>query len=300
VIVLTIGCIKHIGGDKRYRFRFMLYSADHILTVFGSYSFKKRQIDDLRKRQRRTTMAAEQSQEEVDLTLAFGPTKDASQTLFELWESSKSLGIDVQDMYGNPRPEGGKWLGDFEAKVAQHLGKEAGLFLPSGTMAQQVMLKIAQKTALLAKKKVKTVNCEKSSFFAHPTSHLLNHEHDSYAALLNMTVHKVGSPVEPLSAQDIESYSITQEDKSKACALILEVPHREIGGQITSWADVESMKTYCEENGLWFHMVLSCFECFAFIAHCSPLLHILFLVFHRMVRGYGRPSHTLQIQRTEV
>lgn len=190
----------------------------------------------------------------TDLTLAFGPTKSASETLHTLWQSSVDLDIDVQDLYGNARPEGGKWLGDFEAKVAKDLGKEQGLFVPSGIMAQHIMLKIAQKTDIVATKKEKTLKCDKNSFYAHPTSHLLRYENDGYAELLGMSAHQVGDPTRPLSADDLDRYKAAT-DVTSACALILEVPHREIGGQMTSWDDILKMKTYCADNGLWFHMV---------------------------------------------
>lgn len=196
------------------------------------------------------------SSEVTDLTLAFGPTRSASDTLYDLWQASKSLGIDMQDVYGSARPDGAHWLGQFEAMVAKDLGKEAGLFLPSGTMAQQIMLKIAQKSTLLSAKKPKARQCEKSSFYAHHTSHLLRYEHDSYSELLSMSVHVVGDPLKALSAGDLEVHKkTTTEDLSSTCALLLEVPQREIGGQMTSWEDIQKMKAYCEENGLWFHMV---------------------------------------------
>lgn len=41
------------------------------------------------------------------------------------------------DMYGS-----GKIIEDFQEKMAKYLGKESSVFFPSGTMAQQIALRI--------------------------------------------------------------------------------------------------------------------------------------------------------------
>jgi Beta-eliminating lyase len=42
-------------------------------------------------------------------------------------------------------------------------------------------------------------------------------------------------------------------DDDKVAALILEVPHRELGGKMTPWNDIVQMRDYCRENGIAFH-----------------------------------------------
>jgi len=70
------------------------------------------------------------------------------------------------DRYGE-----GSLINDFEHEVAMLLGKEEALFLPSGTMAQQIALRIwADRT-------------HTSTVAFHPTCHLEIHEQKGYALL---------------------------------------------------------------------------------------------------------------------
>src|SRR5690349_5297184 len=70
------------------------------------------------------------------------------------------------DRYGE-----GPLIDGFEAKVAALLGKPAAAFMPSGTMAQQIALRIACERA------------KNSTIAMHPTSHLELHEEYGYARL---------------------------------------------------------------------------------------------------------------------
>ena len=58
--------------------------------------------------------------------------KEAFQRLADALHGDETL-----DQYGS-----GEYIAAFEAEVAGMLGKEAGLFFPSGTMAQQIALRI--------------------------------------------------------------------------------------------------------------------------------------------------------------
>src|SRR6478736_4911133 len=56
----------------------------------------------------------------------------------ELLALAEAAGPDERaDMYGR-----GAIITDFEARIAELLGKEAAVFMPSGTMAQQIALRI--------------------------------------------------------------------------------------------------------------------------------------------------------------
>eukprot|EP01031_Cornospumella_fuschlensis_P039191 gene39191-47685_t len=86
----------------------------------------------------------------------------------------RELGIDVQDIYGDfTASSTTSWLRRFEHEVAEYLDKEDALFLPSGVMAQNIVLAARKPSGV--------------TFLCHHTSHLLIHEKDAYAQLLNMT-----------------------------------------------------------------------------------------------------------------
>ena len=63
------------------------------------------------------------------------------------------------DKYGQ-----GEWLAEFEARIATELGKEAAAFMPTGTLAQQIALRIWCDRR----------QCRTIAF--HPTCHLEIHE----------------------------------------------------------------------------------------------------------------------------
>jgi threonine aldolase len=68
----------------------------------------------------------------------------------------------------------------FERRIAELLGKPAAAVLPSGTMAQQIALRI---------------HCDQrglSTVAFHPTCHLELHERAGYAHLHGLTAEKVG------------------------------------------------------------------------------------------------------------
>src|SRR6516225_4153593 len=76
-----------------------------------------------------------------------------------LAELAEAAGDQAPDRYGE-----GPLINDFECEVASLLGKEAAVFLPSGTMAQQIALRIwadQRQTRMVA---------------FHPTCHLELHE----------------------------------------------------------------------------------------------------------------------------
>jgi len=68
----------------------------------------------------------------------------------------------------------GALIADFEAELAALLGKEAALFLPSGTMAQPIALRIWAD------------RLSRRSVAFHPTCHLELHEEGAYHLLYGL------------------------------------------------------------------------------------------------------------------
>lgn len=109
----------------------------------------------------------------------------------------------------------------------------------------------------------------RGTFACHRTSHLLLHEGEAYSELLNMDgiVLPLGSNgpcggsvgntlgVEPMRLVDVEELLGTDGSSSSPIpsTIILELPHREIGGKLTPWEEVEQMGQLCKENGIAFH-----------------------------------------------
>jgi threonine aldolase len=135
------------------------------------------------------------------------------------------------DAYG----EGGL-IAEFEAKMAALLGKPAAVFMPSGTMAQLIAVRIWTERRRLDR------------FGLHPTSHLLLHEREGYQALLRLHGVPVGDRHRPVLAPDLEIVA-----QPLAC-LLVELPAREIGGQAPSWDELEALKGGAISLGLPLHM----------------------------------------------
>ena len=195
-----------------------------------------------------------------------------SETLASLSEACKTLGIESFDVYGDYQSDSQQsYLRQFESEVASHFGKQDALFCLSGGMAQSIALMINAKTH---------GNSGNRAFACHPTSHLLLHENDAYSELLDMEAvitgcdkdfdignfkqngcHGMG-PMRLLDVRDVlssdndnltsfpDQKSVTSNDIS---TLILELPHRELGGKLTPWDEVQDMSVLCKDKGVKFH-----------------------------------------------
>jgi threonine aldolase len=134
----------------------------------------------------------------------------------------------IFDFYGS-----GDLIENFEIKLAGFLGTESAVFMPSGTMAQQIALKISSKP-------------DKKVGF-HPLSHLEIHEQMAYKELHNLDVLLIGEKNNYLTLDDIKKV------KDLSC-ILYELPQREIGGVLPPWDELVSISKYCRENKIHFHM----------------------------------------------
>jgi len=135
------------------------------------------------------------------------------------------------DRYGE-----GSVINDFERDIAALLGKEAAVFVPSGTMAQQIALRIWAGRA-----RTPTV-----AF--HPTCHLEIHEQKGYELLHRLHGRLVGERSRLITLDDLRA------TLGPLAALLLELPQREIGGQLPAWSDLEAQTGWAHEHGAAVHM----------------------------------------------
>jgi threonine aldolase len=136
-----------------------------------------------------------------------------------------------QDTYGE-----GHLVEDLEARVAELLGKPAAVFMPSGTMAQQIALRIWCERA-----GTKTV-----AF--HPTSHLELHEERGYARLHGLTARPVGATTDIVRLTDLEDVH------ERIGVLLLELPQREIGGRLPEWDELTAQAAWARDRGVRLHL----------------------------------------------
>ncbi len=123
-----------------------------------------------------------------------------------------------------------------EEKVATLLGKPAALFLPSGTMAQQVVLRVhGQRRGT------------KSVAF-HPTCHLDSHEERGYELLHGLFAIPVGPRSLPLSAANL---ALVHEPVG---ALLIELPQRNLGGTLPTWRELNAQVQWARARGAAVHL----------------------------------------------
>jgi threonine aldolase len=151
------------------------------------------------------------------------------QHLVELAEATRE--DEQPDRYGS-----GERIGRFEQQVAELLGKEAAVFVPTGVMAQQIALRI-----WCDRRGTRTV-----AF--HPTSHLELHEENGYQLLHGLHGRCVGDPNRLLTLDDLEAVH------EPVAALLLELPQREIGGLLPEWDDLVAQAAWTRERGIALHL----------------------------------------------
>jgi threonine aldolase len=137
----------------------------------------------------------------------------------------------VADVYG----EGGV-VEELEAHVAELLGKPAAVFLPSGTMAQGAALRVhadarASRTVLW-----------------HPWCHLDNHESGAHLRLHNLVGRPVGGRNRLITLEDLEDVA------EPVAALLLELPQRDLGGELPAWDDLVAQVGWAGEHGAAAHL----------------------------------------------
>jgi threonine aldolase len=163
-------------------------------------------------------------------TRFFGhPPRPVREQLLEIANAAQES--EYPDRYG-----GGDLLITFESDIAQMLGKESAVFMPSGTMAQQIALRIH-----CERRNVRTVAL-------HPQSHLLVSENSALERLHDLQPIAVGDRNALYTLQDLKTVS------EPIGAVLLELPERNIGGALRPWNEVVEIAQWTRENGIALHL----------------------------------------------
>lgn len=124
-----------------------------------------------------------------------------------------------------------------ENEVAALLGKEAALFLPSGTMGQQAVLRVHADR-----------RTSRSVAF-HPACHLDGWaEERGYERLHGLFGIPVGAPETPLTTADLRRV------RQPVAALVLELPQRSLGGTLPGWRELVTQVEWARERGAAAHL----------------------------------------------
>ena len=135
------------------------------------------------------------------------------------------------DVYGE-----GESVTRLESRVAELLGKESAAVFPSGTMAQQVALRIWCERG----------GCRTVAF--HPQCHLEVHEEKGYEHLHGLHARLVGERHSLIALADLEAIA------EPIGALLLELPQRNLGGQLPAWDDLVAQTAWARERDAALHL----------------------------------------------
>ncbi len=135
------------------------------------------------------------------------------------------------DRYG----EGGV-VAALENEIASLLGKPAALFLPSGTMAQQSVLRVHADQR------------QRRTVVFHPMCHLEQHEEQAHQRLHGLIGRPVGDRDRLIELADLTKIA------EPVAALLIELPQRDIGGQQPPWDELVAQCGWAAEAGAAAHL----------------------------------------------
>jgi threonine aldolase len=169
---------------------------------------------------------------EIYKSASYKLTGNGPRRIGALIESFEDMDPEMpSDIYGT-----GNIINSFEEEISSFLGKESGVFFPSGTMAQQIALRIWSDKLQLTK------------VAYHPLCHLEINEKDGLKKLHHLEPILLGSSDRLFTLDDLKSIG------EPISTLLIELPQREIGGQLPSWEDLVQISKYCKDKGIKLHL----------------------------------------------
>jgi threonine aldolase len=135
------------------------------------------------------------------------------------------------DTYG-----AGGVVADLEAEIARLLGKPAAVFLPSGTMAQQAVLRVHADAR------------QRRTVIFHPMCHLEQKEEQAYQRLHGLTGRPAGGLDRLMTLADLTAIA------EPPAVLLLELPQRDLGGQQPAFEDLVAQVDWARGRGAAAHL----------------------------------------------
>lgn len=128
-----------------------------------------------------------------------------------------------------------------EKLTAEILGKEAGLFMPSGSMANQVAIR---------------VHCDRGSeFICEADAHVYHYEQGAFAQLSGLVAHTVAGENGILTVDQLRGLIRPENEHMVRTRLVcLENTHNRWGGRIQTPEEVQRICDWAAENGLKRHL----------------------------------------------
>ncbi|MDB4338541.1 aminotransferase class I/II-fold pyridoxal phosphate-dependent enzyme [Rubripirellula sp.] len=132
-------------------------------------------------------------------------------------------------------------LQQLENLTAEILGKEAAIFMPSGTMSNQIALRL---------------HCDRGSeFICEADCHIHHYEQGAYAQLSGLVAKTIAGQGGALTTESVEdTISPENEHFLRTRLLCLENTHNRWGGRIQSQAEIQKICSWAHQNALKTHL----------------------------------------------
>jgi threonine aldolase len=126
-----------------------------------------------------------------------------------------------------------------EARVAERFGREAALFVPSGTMGNQICLRLAAGAG--------------TECLAHEDNHILWYESGAAPLLSGIQLHALAGPRGRLDPAAVRARVRPAEYGVPTTAVSVEQTHNRGGGAVQPLADLEELRAVASAAGLHLH-----------------------------------------------
>jgi threonine aldolase len=167
-----------------------------------------------------------------------GEMFDPNDYISELQKANASLGIN-KDRYGV-----GGVVEALEKKFADITGKEKAIYMPTGTMANQLAIAV--------------LSGENTKIFVQDLSHVHRDEADAAQSVFQRRLMPLAKGETYFTAQDLKNAidSLPQEEafKSGVGAVSIENPVRRRDGRMVPLGEIEKISAYCRANGIKLHL----------------------------------------------
>ena len=167
-----------------------------------------------------------------------GEMFDPNDYISELQKANASLGIN-KDRYGV-----GGVVEALEKKFADITGKEKAIYMPTGTMANQLAIAV--------------LSGENTKIFVQDLSHVHRDEADAAQSVFQRRLMPLAKGETYFTAQDLKNAidSLPQEEafKSGVGAVSIENPVRRRDGRTVPLGEIEKISAYCRANGIKLHL----------------------------------------------
>lgn len=167
-----------------------------------------------------------------------GEMFDPNEYIVQLQKANAALGIS-RDRYG-----AGGVVEALEKKFAEITGKEKAIYMPTGTMANQLAIAV--------------LSGEKTKVMVQDTSHVYRDEADAAQSVFQKRLMPLAKDKTYFTAEElknaIESLAREEAFKSGVGAVSIENPVRRTEGRMVPIDEIGKISAYCKANGIRLHL----------------------------------------------